>query len=518
MIIKKIIATLSAFVFIAVVNVFAQPGTAKTKRNRVIIVMFDGLRPDYITADFMPHLYAFKKRGSYGNQNHSVYPTVTRVNSASYATGSYPAKHGLMGNTVYFPEVNKIKGLNTGDASELMKIAEATSGHLLTAKSLGEMLADRGERMIVFSSGSTGQAFLQNHKLGKGAIINPDLILPASFKEEVINSLGTPPPNAKPNVPRHKWIIDAFMRYGLAADGPLVSAIWFSDPDGTAHAEGIGSPLAMQSIKEVDAQFGRIIDSLERKGLSSEFNILVSTDHGFVTNAGKHNLVDFLIEQGVKKTKESDDVVVAEGAIYVKDHNEQTIKKIVSVLQAQEWVGPIFTKPSRPGDLEGTIKGTLSFDVIHWNHPERAADILMDENWDDRSNGFGFKGTSLSRGIAGHGGASPYEIHIPLLLDGPSFKKNFESEWPTSNVDITPTVLYLCNIPLPATIDGRVLSEMLVNPPAPIKATPKKQLVRTEAKYAGGTYNLTLERTILGDYQYFNFAKVTRSLDIAAGK
>jgi arylsulfatase A-like enzyme len=305
------------------------------------------------------------------------------------------------------------------------------------------------------------------------------------------------------------------MKYGLPADGPLVSAIWFSDPDGTAHAEGIGSPLAMQSIIEVDAQFGRIIDSLDSRGLTNRFNIIISTDHGFVTNTGKHNLVDFLIGQGLKEGKESDDVVVAEGAIYVKDHDEKKIKKIVSLLQAQEWVGPIFTKALKKGALKGKIEGTLSFDVIHWNHPERAADILMDENWDDRSNSFGFKGTSLSRGVAGHGGASPYEIHIPLLLGGPAFKKNFESELPTSNVDITPTVLYLCNIPVPASVDGRVLSEMMGNPLPVQAARVQKQVITTAAKYDGGTYTLTIERSILGNNQYVNFTKVARTPHLA---
>ena len=149
---------------IIVQNIHAQE---TKKRTRIIILMFDGLRPDYITPELMPNLYAFKKESSYGNQNHSVYPTVTRVNSASYATGSYPATHGLMGNTVYFPQVDKVKGLNTGDAKELMRADEATNRHLLTAVSLGEILQANGERLMVFSSGSTGQAFLQNHAVAQ---------------------------------------------------------------------------------------------------------------------------------------------------------------------------------------------------------------------------------------------------------------------------------------------------------------------------------------------------------------
>src|SRR5688572_25754375 len=99
-------------------------GQIKSDENniRTLIVFFDGLRPDYMTPEAMPNLFAFSKSGCYGKQHHSVFPTVTRVNASSYSSGSYPATHGLMGNTVYFPEVDKVKGLNTGDYETLNKI------------------------------------------------------------------------------------------------------------------------------------------------------------------------------------------------------------------------------------------------------------------------------------------------------------------------------------------------------------------------------------------------------------
>ena len=152
-----------------------------------------------------------------------------------------------------------------------------------------------------------------------------------------------------------------------------------------------------------------------------------------------------------------------EGAIYVKDHNAAIIQKIVSALQAEEWVGGIFTLAKKPGDTKGRVAGTLSFEAIHWNHTERAADILVDENWDDRKNDKGYAGTSFSRGVAGHGGLSPYEVHIALLTAGPSFKKNFSSELPTSNVDIVPTILAIHNLAVPKSMDGRVLHELLID-------------------------------------------------------
>lgn len=486
-----------------------QPGVKDTAAIRTLIVFFDGLRPDYITAQNMPNLFAFKKAGSYGKRHHSVFPTVTRVNSSSYSTGSYPAKTGLMGNTVYFPEVNKVKGINTGEAANLIKINDATGGRLLTAVSLGEILQSAGKSMMVFSSGSSGQAFLQNHTVS-GAVINTSMALPASLEPMINKEIGPIPAKGKPNTAQHVWITDALITFGFASDGPLVSAIWFSDPDGTAHSDGIGSATAIQAINSVDQQFGRIIAALISKNLIDRVNVLISTDHGFVTHKGKQGLTEFLIKEGLKKDTTSEDVIVTEGAIYVKDHNNEVIRKIVTSLQAQEWVGALFTKASSPGAMKGTVEGTLSFESIYWNHPERSADILVDENWDDSKNSFGYAGTSYSRGVAGHGGLSPYEVHIPLIVSGPAFKKMYEGDLPTSNVDIAPTVLHLHNLPIPVSMDGRVMSEFLVK--SNIKRdVAKSEIIETEAKQSWGKYQLKLERSIVNKHAYVNFARIIRT-------
>src|ERR1700756_1421834 len=71
-----------------------------------VLIVLDGLRPDYVTPEIMPNLYALGQRGVVFTNHHSVYPTVTRVNASSIATGTYPEVHGLMGNSVFFPQVD----------------------------------------------------------------------------------------------------------------------------------------------------------------------------------------------------------------------------------------------------------------------------------------------------------------------------------------------------------------------------------------------------------------------------
>lgn len=508
---RKLKFVIKAFALVFIVTGANAQQQPETKRLRTLIVFFDGLRPDYITPEGMPNLYAFQQKSAWAKEHHSIYPTVTRLNSAAYATGSYPAKSGILSNKVYFPQVDRVKPLNTADARQMQRVDSATNGQLLTNVTLGETLAAAGKTFTVFSSGSSGQAFLQNPRLKGGPIVNSDMILPESYKETVFKAVG-PFPTSDVHGEKHTWAVNALLKLGLVADGPDVSAIWLSDPDHTTHADGIGVPSAVAAIKSVDDDFGKILNHIKSNNLEDSYNIIISADHGFITNVGKKTLTAFLIEKGFKASRTSTDIVVADGGLYIKDRNPETVKKIVSALQEASWVGAIFTKGEKPGDMKGWVDGTISYEAIHWNHPIRSADILVDVNWNDTKNKHGYPGTGYATGPAGHGSFSPYEVHINLMASGPSFKKSFQSELPTANIDITPTVLHINNVPVPEVMDGRVAYELLTEKApssAPTKA--KKEYVKTSVKLAdGSTYNLTLERTVLGKYKYNDFVRTER--------
>src|SRR3989442_9247262 len=130
-----------------------------------LVIIVDGLRPDYVTPSLMPRLVRLGQRGVVVNAHHSVFPTVTRVNASSIATGAYPETHGLLGNTVYIPAVNATRGLDTGSRENLEAIGRA-SRPLLTAPSLGEILQQSGRKILAVGSGTSGAAFLLNHTVG----------------------------------------------------------------------------------------------------------------------------------------------------------------------------------------------------------------------------------------------------------------------------------------------------------------------------------------------------------------
>ena len=88
---------------------------SSTDQQRHLLIVLDGLRPDYVTPELMPNLHALGERGVVFGNHHAVFPTVTRVNAASISTGAYPETHGLLGNSEYFPAVDESQFLDTGD-------------------------------------------------------------------------------------------------------------------------------------------------------------------------------------------------------------------------------------------------------------------------------------------------------------------------------------------------------------------------------------------------------------------
>lgn len=81
----------------------AQQQDVGSAARRVIIFVWDGLRADDVTPENMPNYFALARSGAIFADHHSVYPTFTMMNSASIATGTYPAVHGFYGNVVYAP-------------------------------------------------------------------------------------------------------------------------------------------------------------------------------------------------------------------------------------------------------------------------------------------------------------------------------------------------------------------------------------------------------------------------------
>ncbi len=474
--------------------------------SRHLLIVLDGLRPDYVTPQVMPALHALGQRGVVMTRHHAVYPTVTRVNAASISTGAYPEAHGLMGNSVFFPAVDPGSFLGTSDRANLLQV-EASGSPLLTATTLGEVLETVGQRLLVASSGSSGSSYLLNHTVAGGAILHYEYGIPDTLHVEALARLGPVPDADTPNHARNRWIVDAFLDVALPEVDPAVTVLWLSDPDTTAHQHGIGHPSTIEALFRLDAEIQRIQDGLAEVGLLDTTNIWVTSDHGFSEHTGSIDLVALLAPFAGVLDDGSPRIVAGAGAIYVRDDDRETIAEIVAALQAAEGVGAVFTDAASPGETEGWVPGTLSFDLARWKH-ERSAQILYSADWSNDVGDYGFPGTSAQEGVAGHGSSSPFDIQNTLVAAGPDLKAGVRIESPTGNVDFAPTFLHLLGVDVPSSMQGRVLREALRDDEgaAPLRAETTTVTVET----ADGSYTLTAVVSDADGRTYLDYTTVER--------
>jgi predicted AlkP superfamily pyrophosphatase or phosphodiesterase len=481
----------------------APAGAAEAHSSLVIVV--DGLRPDYVTREIMPNLHAFGEAGVVAEAHHAVFPTVTRVNSSSIATGAYPNAHGIMHNTIFLPPVSP-DPIDTGDAWALLSAHEKIGG-LLTARTIGELLAEAGKKVLVVGSGSTGSSLLLNPTLPKNsAVINSrKLVRPPSLQARADAVLGPAPETAYPSRAANRWAIDAYLEIGLREIHPDVTLMWLTDPDGTAHRNGPGAPKTIEALRHIDEELGRLFSALAQRGLRDRLNIFITADHGFSTHGGPFNLNALLTVRGL-----ADGVKVIGGTqIYVQRGGDEKIRRIVRVLQETEWVGALFTRAAAPGSSDGFVAGTLSFDSIHYNHP-RAADILVDPNWSDAVNQYGYAGKTTAGGVAGHGTTSPFDIRIRLFAAGPDLKRASRSSVPTGNIDLAVTLCHLHGLTPAPTMAGRVLQELLRNGPTAESVRVERTVHRASTATADGRYEVELHKGRVGKTEYIAFTKTTR--------
>jgi arylsulfatase A-like enzyme len=478
--------------------------------NHHLLLVLDGLRPDYVTPDVMPNLYALGRSGVVFANHHAVYPTVTRVNSSSISTGAYPERHGILGNAVFFPRVDPARFLDTGQRANLEKIQADQGGALLTAVTLGEALQADGRTMLAVGSGTTGATFLLNHKVAGGAILHTEYALPDALSERITAELGPAPAAAQPNDARHRRAVEAFFRVGIPSVNPSVTAMWLNDPDTTAHALGMGHATTVEALRRVDREIRNIQDGLKARGLLDKYNIWVTSDHGFATYVGAPDVRGLLKSFAGTLADGSPRIAFGDTAIYVRDGNRQVVAQIVRALQNTPGVGAIFTRANTARSFDGSVEGTLSFDAIRWTHA-RSGDILYSPDWTDRKNEHGFAGTSASNGVAGHGSSSPFEVHNTLIAAGPDIKQGATVDAPSGNIDFAPTFLHMLGIAIPSSMQGRPLVEALrVSGNQRPRVTKMQRTARTKDGSYSQTAFFSIVRAGRNEYRYLDYAQATR--------
>lgn len=484
-------------------------------KPRVVVLVIDGLRPDMIVPGIMPNLAKLKQEGAWCANSHSVFPTVTRVNSASISTGSWPSMHGIVSNSMWVDAVSP-KPFDTSNYQNLVKLAEVSGGRTLAVATLAEILEGRGIHFVGMGSGSTGGTFLLNPMAmkGNGILISPGfedgkrVAYPDKISGEILARFGAAKPEA--GSVSVAWAEKVLREFVLKELKPGVVIDWMTEPDGSQHRYGVGSPEALAALKADDEQIGLLAPMLREQ----KINLIVTADHGFAAEPDPVDLTGALASAGVDK-----DVIVASNGssalLYAKNHDTGVIQKTAEQLQKTDGVDVIFTGAMKPGvgsmrcaegQDKGWVPGTFALELIHECRTERGADVIVTFQWTSEKNEFGFPGIQKIannnkqtgvKGRSGHGGLNPWMVHTPLLFWGPDFRKQTEIAAPTANFDIAPTILALVGIPAPESMKGRAIREAL----AALKEQSPASRPR-KIRASSGSYCAEVQVTEIGKRAY----------------
>ena len=395
-------------------------------RGRIVILMvWDGLRPDFVTQRDTPNLFRLAREGVRFDKHHSIFPTLTMVNATALATGAPPGVNGLEGNNFYLPpsaEMPKGELVGAEGAKAILNLngSNQFKGRLIGLDTIAQEVAREGGYVGVI--GKQGPTSVFDNRVatildGKDIVgeahkdylfASEDLVAPASASEKI-----TIPPDSKTTVADEQRdlyfarlvVENALPAAKLAADAgrPALVVFWQHNPDLTQHVAGLGTLPAMEALSLCDNNLMKLRTAIDTLGIADKTDVIVVSDHGFATIKFRIVLSEMLVAAGIKKSHDSTDVVVVPNGgadlVYLSptefatpESKRAVLQKIVNFAEAQEWCGPIFsrdsaTAPDEPGrrghrqrapkPYLGWIDGTFSQHVIGLYNAERSPDLVI---------------------------------------------------------------------------------------------------------------------------------------------
>ncbi len=534
---RRIISLLSLIVCASAAGVVP----AKPERH-VVVVVWDGMRPDFVTEQNTPTLWKLAREGITFRNHHAVYPSATMVNGTAIVTGIYPGKSGIIANHVYRPDIDPHHGVDVELPSTVNKGDELSGGKYIAVPTIADLVERAGARSVIAAAKTVG--LLLDRQVSVGALSAHDGVpsdgkqktaaalnnrvtlftgesLPSAALDPITEKLG-PFPSA--HLQKDSWttkaLTDVLWKDGIQA----LSVLWLGEPDLTEHETAPGAPAVLAAIKSADENLAAVLSALDERKAGETTDVFVVSDHGFSTIRRSIDLRKTLNEVGFAATTEFNgepkpgDIMLAGNGgsvlFYVIGHDSTVARRLVEFLQQSDFAGVILTKQP--------MEGTFALEQANIQN-DRTPDVVMAFRWDASKNQFDVPGMidadwQRAAGKGTHATLSRFDMHNTLIAAGPDFKRGETDDLASGNVDLAPTILQILRIEPPKQMDGRVLSEVMVNngqgaasrngglqSAAPtLSRKPETKIIEATKHFQSGTWRQSLQISRVGSTVYLD--------------
>lgn len=369
----------------------------------VVLVSFDGFASRYVDQLQPPELLDLAANGIWASDGMlPVYSSKTFPNHYSLATGTYPAKHGIVGNTFYDPTRDEVYRI--GDREQVEDGTWYGAEPLwVTAERQGMVAASY---YWVGSEADVLGARPSYWRRYDESVDNESRI------DQVLDWLSYPPQSR-----------------------PHLITLYFSLVDGAGHEYGPESVEVQQAVAEADSLLRALRQGLSRLPITEQVTLIVTSDHGMDGYLADH--IEYLSDalpnlEGIRPME-----MGPNGTLFVEGGRDQVIAVRDAINAALDHVTAHLTEETP--------------EHLHYRGNPRMGDLVLmpDSGWavypaNDRPARLGFthgwdpKITSMRALFMAEGGALPTGRTLPAF----------------ENVQVYPLVTRLLGLEPYSEIDG----------------------------------------------------------------
>lgn len=369
--------------------------------DSLLLISIDGFRADYLDWGITPNLARIATQGVRAQWMNPSYPSLTFPNHYTLVTGLRPDHHGIVHNSMWDD------GLGSFRLSDRAAVGTPQWWG-------GEPIwvgADKAGMTTATMYWPGSEAPIQGRRPQRWQPFDKDVSADARV-DQILAWLQEP-----------------------VSTRPQLATLYFDQLDIAGHDHGPDSPQVRQTIVELDAAVGRLLDRLDARGQLDRINLIIVSDHGMASVDPGH-------------------------VIAVEDMIEPDDATVVSVGQS---IG-VAPNPGRKAFVERRLLGTHArYDCWrkdelparwHYGSNPRVPPIVcqMHEGWDALPREkVAQRPPGITRGSHGFDPALP-SMRAIFLARGPSFRRG--AVLPAfDNVDVYSLLARLLDV-TPAPNDG----------------------------------------------------------------